>query len=80
MDLTESMPLSEMPEQSGEYRLRFRFQLWSQAAQDFRARARAPQRFASTSSTRAVHQLNPRSAERQDVSASDTVPGADVGR
>ena len=78
MDLTESLPLTEMPEQSGEYRLRFRYQLWSQAAQDFRSSAPARQRFASTSSTRAVHELNPRSAEPQDVSASDTVPGADL--
>jgi len=78
VDLTESLPLTEMPEQSGEYRLRFRYQLWSQAAQDFRSSAPARQRFASTSSTRAVHELNPRSAEPQDVSASDTVPGADL--
>jgi hypothetical protein len=78
VDLTESMPLTEMPEQSGEYQLRFRYQLWSQAAQDFRLRAPAPQRFASTSGTRAVRELSPRSAEPQDVSASGTVPGAHV--
>ena len=48
MDLTEPGPRPEMSEQSGEYRLRFRYQLWSQAAQDFRSRPAAPQRFVST--------------------------------
>jgi hypothetical protein len=42
MDLTESAPLPEMSEQSGEYRLRFRYQLWSQAAHDFRSRPPRP--------------------------------------
>ena len=32
MDLTEPGPRPEVSEQSGEYRLRFRYQLWSQAA------------------------------------------------
>jgi hypothetical protein len=79
VDLTEPAPLNEMSEQTAEYPLRFRYQLWSQAAQDFRPHAPAPQRFAPTNSNGA-ERPKPRTTARQDVSDSDTVSEADEGR
>jgi hypothetical protein len=80
MDLTESAPLPEMSEQCGEYRLRFRYQLWSQAAQDFRSRPPAPRRFAPTGSNGAVIELKPGIAQRRDAPHADTGSAADLGR
>jgi hypothetical protein len=76
MDLTEPEP-PQMSEQSGEYQLQFRYQLWSQAAQDFRSRPSAPQRFSSTSSNRATIDLGPGPAGRYDASDAGTVSAAD---
>jgi hypothetical protein len=77
MDLTEPAPQPEVSKQSAEYRLRFRYQLWSQAAQDFRSRAAAPQRFASTRGNGAAVDLNSRTAERRDALNSETMPATD---
>ena len=77
MDLTEPGPRPEMSEQSGEYRLRFRYQLWSQAAQDFRSRPAAPQRFVSTGRNSAAVDPNPLSAERRDALDPETMPASD---
>ncbi len=77
MDLTEPGPRPEVSEQSGEYRLRFRYQLWSQAAQDFRSRPAAPQRFISTGGNSAAADPNPRDAERRHASDSETMPAPD---
>lgn len=80
MDLTEPEALPETAEQSGEYRERFRYQLWSQAAQDFRSRPPAPQRFASASSNRTTIGLNALAAEPRDASDSDSPSSADGAR
>lgn len=80
MDLSASEPAPEMSESSGEYRLRFRYQLWSQAAQDFRSRPAASQRFASTSSNRAAIDLNPRTPERHDAADSGTGAASEHAR
>jgi hypothetical protein len=81
VDLTEQpAPLNEMSEQTAGYQLRFRYQLWSQAAQDFRPRAPAPQRCAPTSHNGAEHDLGPRTSARQDASDSGTVSAPDEGR
>jgi hypothetical protein len=77
MDLTEPGPRPEVSEQSGEYRLRFRYQLWSQAAQDFRSRPAATQRFVSTGRNSAALDLNPRGAERRDTLDLEAMPGTD---
>ena len=78
MDLTEPGPRPEMSEQSGEYRLRFRYQLWSQAAQDFRSRPAAQQRFVSTGRNSAAADLNLHNAERRDALDSETMPPSDA--
>jgi hypothetical protein len=80
MDLSEPGARTEVSEQSGEYRLRFRFQLWSQAAQDFRSRPAAPRRFVSTGRNSAAAELNPRSAEQRDSVHSETMPASDEAR
>jgi hypothetical protein len=80
MDLTDTEPLPEMSEQSGEYRLRFRYQLWSQVAQDFRSRAPAPRRFVSTSSNGAAVDLHPGIAEQRDAPDADTGSAAGLDR
>jgi hypothetical protein len=74
MDLSEPGPQPEVSEQSGEYRLRFRYQLWSQAAQDFRLRPVASRRFVSTGRNSGGADLKPRSAERRDALDSHTTP------
>jgi hypothetical protein len=79
MDLTEPEPRPEMSEQTGEYRLQFRYQLWSQAAQDFRSRPPVAQRFSSTSSHRTAIDLNPSPAEGYEASDADIAPAADEG-
>jgi hypothetical protein len=80
MDLSEPEQLAETSERSGEYRLQFRYQLWSQAAQDFRLRAPAPRRFALSSSNGAACDLNPGMVEQRDASDADTGFAADQGR
>ena len=79
MDLSEPEQLAETSERSGEYRLQFRYQLWSQAAQGFRSRPPVPQRFSSTSSHRAAIDLNPSPAEGYEASDADIAPAADKG-
>ncbi len=80
MDLTEGEALPEMPEPSGEYQRRFRYQLWSQAAQDFRSRPAAPQRFASSGRNSAAIELNARTSERHDASESEITSGPGAAR
>jgi hypothetical protein len=80
MDLSATEPLPEMSESSGEYRLRFRYRLWSQAAQDFRSRPPAPQRFASTGSNGPAIGLHPSTPERQDAAESGSVSASDRER
>ena len=77
MDLTEPAPRPEMSEPSGECRQRFRYQLWSQAAQDFRSRPAAPQRLPSSGRNSAAVDQNPRSAEWRDALDSKTMPASD---
>jgi hypothetical protein len=78
VDLSEQpAPLDDMSEQTAGYQPRFRYQLWSQAAQDFRPRAPAPQRFAPSSSNGAAPDLNPRTSQRQGASDSDAASAAD---
>jgi hypothetical protein len=80
MDLSEAEQLAEMSEQSGEYQLRFRYQLWSQAAQDFRVRAPAPRRFASSSSNGAAADLNRGMVAQRDAPDADTGCSPDQDR
>ena len=80
MDLIEPGPQPDMTEQTGQYRLQFRYQLWSQAAQDFRLRAPAPRRFALSSSNGAACDLNPGMVEQRDASDADTGFAADQDR
>jgi hypothetical protein len=80
MDLSEAEPLPDMSEQSGEYPLRFRYQLWSQAAQDFRLRAPAPRRFASSSSNGSAIDLNRGIVEQRDAPDADTGSSAHQDR
>ncbi|HEX2788886.1 MAG TPA: hypothetical protein VHN17_00505 [Steroidobacteraceae bacterium] len=76
MDLTEPEPLPEMPEQSGEYRLRFRYELWSQASEDFRSRPAASHRFASVGTNGAANDRHQRAAEPDTAPDPDTVSAA----
>jgi hypothetical protein len=74
MDLTEPGPQPQLSEQSSDHQLRFRYQLWSQAEQDFRSRPAAPQRFASTGRNSATAELSSRSAVRRGALDSETMP------
>lgn len=80
MDLTEGEALPEMSDHSAECQRRFRYQLWSQAAQDFRSRPAAPQRFALSGRNRAAIKQNARTSERHDASESETTSGPDKAR
>jgi hypothetical protein len=74
VDLTEPGPRPLVSEQSSDYQLRFRYQLWSQGAQDFRSRPAAPRGFASAGRNSAAADINPRSAERGDALDSEAMP------
>jgi hypothetical protein len=70
---TDRKQVEAIEKLSGEYRIRFRYELWSHASQDFCSSRAVVKRFKSIVINGAGNVLNSGAAEPEGVSASDAV-------